>query len=126
VSPHHLRRWLIAIVVIAGLALAGAGRSDPSAGAVAGGDGGPATTAVVAPGWGDDQGVIPVKPQIDAASGSERGIRVKLPVLLGAVAAVAFAVATGPRGCWRHHTSRPSLTLRTRYRPRRAPPLLLG
>ena len=125
-SPRHLHRWLIAIVVIAGLALAGTGHSDPSAGAVPGGDRGAAASAVVAPGWGDDQGVIPLKPQIDTASGSERGIRVKLPVLLGAVAAVALAVASGPRGSRRHHTARPSLTLRTRSRPRRAPPLLLG
>jgi len=112
--------------MIAGLALTGAGRPDPSAGAVPGGAPASAATTVGAPGWGDDQGMMPVKPQIDTASRYERGGRVKLPVIFGFVAAAALAVAAARRGCRRPPASRPSLTLRTRSLPRRAPPLLLG
>jgi hypothetical protein len=80
---------------------------------------------VSASGWSDTQGIMPVKPQIGAASGYERGVRVKLPVLVGAVAAASLAALVASRSRFRRRpSSRLPLALRARSVPRRAPPLL--
>jgi hypothetical protein len=112
--------------MIASVATAGAGRWGLPA--PANGDQRSATMATIAPGWSHTQGVMPVKPQIEAASGYERGVRVKLPLLLGAVAAALLAAVGARRSrLRRQHSSRPPVALRARSLPLRAPPrLLLG
>jgi hypothetical protein len=123
VSSRHLRRWLVAIVMIAGVAMAGAGRSGPSAPGPAGDPLSPAMAASVS--GPVTQGIMPVQPQIEAASGYQRGVRVKLPVLLGAVAATSLAGVVASRSRFRRRPSaRQPLALRGRSFPRRAPPLL--
>jgi hypothetical protein len=125
VSSRHLRRWLVAIVMIVGVAAAGAGRPDPSSPAPVGGDPRSAAVVVGASGWSDIQGIMPVKPQIGAASGYQRGVRVKLPVLVGAVATASLAAVVAGRSRFRRQQgSRLPLALRARSVPRRAPPLL--
>jgi hypothetical protein len=124
VSSRHLRRWLVAIVM--GVAAAGAGLSGPSAPASAGDDPRSAAMAATASGWSGTQGIMPVQPRIDGAAAYERGVRVKLPVLVGAVAAALLAAVVPHRsGFRRQQSSRLPLALRARSLPLRAPPLLL-
>ncbi|HKY77595.1 MAG TPA: hypothetical protein VJS45_15780, partial [Acidimicrobiia bacterium] len=72
-------------MLIASFAAGGLGQSLLSAAGPAGGDQRSAAVAGIAPGWSDGQGIVPVKPQVKATPGHERGVRVKLPLLLGAV-----------------------------------------
>lgn len=121
-SSRHLRRWLVAIVMIVGIAATGAGRSGSPA--PAGGEP-PAALTASASAWSGTQGIMPVQPHIEAASAYERGVRVKLPVLVGAVAAAAVAAVAVSRGGFRRHQrSRVPLALRALSLPGRAPPLL--
>lgn len=124
-SPGHLRRWLVAIVMIASVAAAGAEQSEPSVPGPAGGHSGSAAGAAMASGWSGTEGMIPVEPQIRVTSTYERGVRVKLPVLVGVVAVASLAAAVvGRRGLRRHQSSRLPLALRAWSLRRRAPPLL--
>jgi hypothetical protein len=125
VSSHHLRRWLVAIVMIVGVAAAGGGRSGPSTPTTAAGDHRSADMAASVSGWSATHGIMPVQPKIEAGSAYERGVRVKLPVLVGAVAAALLAAVPHRCGFRRLQSSRLPLALRTRSLPLRAPPLLL-
>ena len=124
-SSRHLRRWLVAIVMIVGIAATGSGRAAPSSPAPGGGEPSPNVIAVSNPGWSGFQGIMPVQPRIEQAAGYERGARVKVPVLIGAVAAASLAFVVARRsGFRRRHGSPLPLALRSRSLPRRAPPLL--
>lgn len=110
--------------MIAGVATAGAGQAGPPAPGPAGGD--PQSPAMAARASGPiSQGIMPVEPQIEAASGYQRGVRVKLPVLLGAFATASLAAAVASRSRFlRRPSARLPIALRGRSVPRRAPPLL--
>jgi hypothetical protein len=124
VSCCHLRRWLVAIVMIVGIAAVGAGQSEPSASASA--DRNPLPGgAASARGWSATEGIVPVQARVETVSGYERGVRLKVPVLAGAVGAALLASVVASRsGFRRHHSSRLPLALGARSVPRRAPPLL--
>lgn len=113
--------------MIVGVA-AGQGRSGPWASAPATGDPRSASIAASASGWSDTRGIMPIQPRIAAAPAYERGVRVKLPVLVGAVAAASLAAVVALRNGFRQQrNSRLPLALRARSHHRRAPPpLLLG
>lgn len=120
---RHLPRWLVAILVIVGIAATG--RSGPSAPAAAGGDARTADMAASLSGWSGGHGIMPVQPKIKAAAASERGVRVRLPVPVGAVAAALLGAVVPHRSRFRRQQSRQvPLALRARSRPQRAPPLL--
>jgi hypothetical protein len=111
--------------MIVGLATVGVGRSVPSASATAGPDPRSAAIAVSASGWYGTDGIMPAQPRIEAASGYERGVRVKVPVLVGTVAAASLAAALARRtGLRRPQRSPQPLALRARSLPLRAPPVL--
>lgn len=111
--------------MIASVAAAGAGQSEPSVPAPPGGDSGSAAVTAMASGWSGAEGMMPVQPQIRVTSAYERGVRVKLPVLVGAVAAASLAAGAVSRGGFRRHqSSRLPLALRAWSLRRRAPPLL--
>ena len=124
VSSGHLRRWLVAIVMIVGVAATG--RSAPSAPAAAGSDPRAADMAATVSGWSGSHGIVPVQPKVEAASTYERGVRVKLPVLIGAVAAALLGAVVPHRSGFRRRqqSSRLPLALRARPLRQRAPPLL--
>ena len=125
VSSRHLRRWLVAIVMIVGITATGAGWVGASTLAPGGGEPSPNAIAVSDPGWSRFQGIMPVQPRMDPASGSERGIRVRVAVLISAMAAASLAFAVARRtGFCRQYGSLLPLALRARSLPRRAPPLL--
>ncbi len=125
-SSCHLRQWLVAIAMIVGLMTVGVGRSGPAALAPVSGDSLSAAIAVSASaGYGTDA-VMPTRLQIDAASGYERGVRVKLPVLVATVAAASLAGAVTRRTGLRRPLRSPlPLAVRARSLPLRAPPVLL-
>ena len=105
--------------------VAATGRSAPSAPAAAGSDPRTADMAASVSGWSGSHGIMPVQPTIEAASAYERGVRVKLPVLVGAVAAALLGAVVPHRSGFRwQQSSRLLLALRARSLPQRAPPLL--
>ena len=111
--------------MIVGIAATGSGRAGASNPAPAGGDPSSGAIAVSDLGWSGPQGIMPVQPRIEAASGYERGARVKVPVLVSAVAAASLAFVVARRsGFRRRHGSPLPLALRARSVPRRGPPVL--
>lgn len=75
--------------------------------------------------WSGTQGIMPVQPHLEAASAQERGVRIKFPVLVGAVAAASLAaVVVSWSGFRRQRSLRLPVTLRARSFPLRAPPQL--
>jgi hypothetical protein len=126
VSSRHLRRWLVATtVVIVGVIVTGAGRSGSSA--IAQTTGLPESATVEADAWGlsGPHGIMPIQPRAEAAPAYERGVRVKVPVPVGAVAAALLTAAVVNRiGFLRQRRSRLPFALRAWSLRRRAPPLL--
>lgn len=124
-SSRHLRRWLVATtVVIVGVMVAGAGRSGSSA--IAQTTGLPESATVEADAWGlsGPHGIMPIQPRAEAAPAYERGVRVKVPVPVGAVAAALLTAAVDRIGFLRQRRSRLPFALRAWSLRRRAPPLL--
>ncbi len=120
-------RSLLATVMIIAVAAAGAGRSGASAGAQSVGTSGPAAVEGTAWGLSGPRGIMPAQPRMVAAPVSERSLRVKLPTLIGAIAAALLAAVVVSRSrLLRHQSSRLPLVLRGWSLRRRAPPLLLG
>ncbi len=111
--------------MIVGIAATGARQGGASGPAPGGGEPSPNAIAVSNPGWSGSQGIVPVQPRIDQASGYERGARVKVPVLILGLAAASLAFVVARRtGFRRRHGSPLPLALQARSLPRRAPPIL--
>jgi len=111
--------------MIVGIAAAGAGRAGPSTPAPGGGDSPPGAILVSDSGWSGPQGILPVQPRIEPASAYERGARIKVPVLVSAMAAASLTfVVACRRGFRQRHGSPLPLVQRARSLPRRAPPVL--
>ncbi len=118
----HLRRWLLAIVVILGISTVIAGESETFASM--GGES-PSTGAgrSASASYGTE-GIIPVPARVVIASGFERGLRVKVPLLAEPGAATLAGVVAGRRKPYGHRSCRLSLAQRAWSVRRRGPPLL--
>ena len=117
-TSRRLLQWFVAIVMIVGVASAGAGRSAPM----------PATESLSAGGitatvsdWSGAEAIIPVKPQATVAEAHRRSVPVKVEVTL---AAAALSTAMVRQALRRPDDQQAPLAVRARSLPRRAPPLL--
>jgi hypothetical protein len=120
-NSRHLRPWLVAIVVIVGVAVAGAARPGPAAptkNVTAG------AIAATMPGWSGAEGIMPAKPQAAAAATHEQAVRVKLPLFAGAVFSAALSAVMTRQALRRPGRPQAPLAVRVRSWSRRAPPLL--
>ena len=122
VSSHFLRRLLVAIVLIVGMAKVAGDRSTPGQERS---DRSPAGIALMAPGWSGTDAVIPERPRTVVAPALEPVLRIGASLSIGGVATMAVAIGVAAQGrSRRFRGSALPLALRARPLPRRAPPVL--
>jgi hypothetical protein len=120
-----LRRWLLAIVVILGISTVIAAESESLTSASTGGELPSTGVGGMASASAGIEGVVPIPARVVTPAGFERGLRVKVPLMVGPGAATLAGVAARRRKGYRHQTCRLSLAQRAWSFRRRGPPLLL-
>jgi hypothetical protein len=119
VNARHLRCLFVAIVMIVGLAAAGAAQVDPLPSTEYRPAGGVTRTASD---WSGAEGIMPLKPHVGLTAAHERTARAKLPVPLAALFTAVLSTVLIRRALHQVDSPRESLATSLRSAPRRGPP----
>ena len=120
-----MRRWLFAIVVVLGISTVIAGESESLTSASMGGELPSTGMGSLASASAGIEGVLPIPARVVIPAGFERGLRVKVALMVGPGAAPLAGVAARRGKRYRHQSCRLSLAQRAWSVRRRGPPLVL-